>query len=79
MKVLLLAILIAICAAVAALAVDAPTGACAGGERPAQNCKTCETCFYCGRKGRWGVRPENSGTCVVCQAAREAEKKAKKP
>jgi hypothetical protein len=48
-------------------------GKCLGGLKPSEKCKTCESCWYCGRKGRYGARPENSGTCVVCEKAR-AEK-----
>lgn len=55
----------------------APVGACMGNDHPSSKCKTCETCFYCGKKGRWGARPENSGTCSVCQAKRESEKQSK--
>jgi hypothetical protein len=66
-------------AAVSTAGAEPPAGVCMGGSQPAKACKTCETCFYCGHKGRWGDRPDNSGTCLVCQAKREAEAKGKRP
>jgi hypothetical protein len=81
MKALILAILAATVFALVAHArgAEPPPGVCMGGSQPAKACKNCETCFYCGRKGRWGDRPENSGTCIVCQAKRDAEAKGKRP
>jgi hypothetical protein len=49
-------------------------GKCQGGNRPSISCKTCERCAYCGTKPGSVVktkRPENSGTCIVCERRKQ--------
>ena len=51
--------------------IDWQRGRCLGGNQPSVHCKNCSTCNYCGKRGRYGSRPQNSATCVMCEHAAE--------